>query len=193
MHYRSRLIASAALITLWSTSGLAEVPTSPDAKPPADAKSGSEDAAEVKPEGNPPAEAPPPLPQSVPAPPNATQAPAASAAPAAAGQWIYTRQYGWTWMPYGDEYVYTPSDEAADPYAYVYLPATGWAWMAAPWIWGTGPFPYYGAYGGWRYHWYRGPGFHVRAPERPVFRGGYGGHFGGHSGGHFGGHAGGRH
>src|ERR1017187_3920509 len=55
-----------------------------------------------------------------------------------AGQWVYTEQYGWVWMPYGDQYTYEGTAYDTSPYAYVYYPSYGWAWLAAPWIWGWG-------------------------------------------------------
>jgi hypothetical protein len=91
----------------------------------------------------------------------AAQVPAATATaaapPAPAGQWVYTAQYGWVWMPYSNSFVYAPAG-IATPYMYVYGPAFGWAWVGAPWVWGYGPgvffgvgvsatfFPWYGHY-----------------------------------------------
>jgi hypothetical protein len=69
------------------------------------------------------------------------------------GQWVYTSQYGWIYMPYGDQYAYS---HAASSYAYVYYPAFGWRWLAAPWIIGSGPYPHFGAHGPFAYGWYRG-------------------------------------
>ena len=39
------------------------------------------------------------------------------------GQWIYTQQYGWIWMPYGDAYAYVPPAGYGAPYAYADLNA----------------------------------------------------------------------
>ena len=146
----------------------------------------------MEPQGLPPTKAPPPPPESVPLPPESTsQAQAPAGTEAEDGQWIDTSPYGWVWMPYGDEFVYTPNDVNAQPYAYVYYPGGGWRWIVAPWIWGIGPIPYFGVGGPWRFHWYRGPAYHPRAPDRPLFRGGYrapssgsraSGKAGGHSG-----------
>jgi hypothetical protein len=72
------------------------------------------------------------------------------------GQWVYTSQYGWIWMPYGNSYVYVAS--GADPLMYLYYPAVGWCWAVAPWVWGWGAMPYFGVVGPWRYGWY-GHGF----------------------------------
>lgn len=141
-------------------------------------------APETTPQGAPPSNAPPPPPANPPAPPAEAQSQAEPPAPQTeTGQWMYTSQYGWVWVPYGDEYVYTPEDESGEPYLYLYYPARGWRWVAAPWVWGLGPLPYFGPAGAWRFHWYRGPAYHARVPGRPLFRGGYVGPRGGARGG----------
>ena len=76
----------------------------------------------------------------------------AVAPPPASGQWVYTGQYGWVFMPYGAGYTYLPA--SAYPDMYVYYPAYGWRWVVAPWVWGIGPRPYFGVYGGTRFGWY---------------------------------------
>jgi hypothetical protein len=134
---------------------------------------------EVVPQGSPPATEPPPPPAQPPQPPKADagsspQAPSDAQPATSTGQWVYTNQYGWIWIPYGDEYVFTPADESAEPYEFIYWPTRGWIWVAAPWIWGIGPLPYFGVFGPWHYHWYRGPVFHPRSAARPLFHGGYG-------------------
>ena len=68
------------------------------------------------------------------------------------GQWVYTQQYGWVWMPYADDFLYFPS--YGPPYAYLYYPLYGWTWVIAPWIYGWGPWPYFGFYGAVHYGWY---------------------------------------
>jgi hypothetical protein len=73
------------------------------------------------------------------------------------GQWVYTSQYGWLWMPYDNTYTYLPP-EGGVPDMYVYYPSVGWSWVVAPWIWGYGPVPYYGACGTVGFAWY-GVGF----------------------------------
>src|SRR5664280_2245442 len=82
-----------------------------------------------------------------PAPPSAHKArpqPAAQVAESADGQWVYSDQYGWIWMPYAQAYTYvTP---AGSPYEYVYYPTFGWRWVYAPWVLGWGPAPYWGVY-----------------------------------------------
>ncbi len=58
----------------------------------------------VPPAGSQPAQPPP-------APPSPAPAPQAQGQPsqsALQGQWVYTQQYGWVWMPYGDDYTYAP-------------------------------------------------------------------------------------
>ncbi len=73
--------------------------------------------------------------------------------PSATGQWVYTAQYGWVWMPYGNAYTYVPPNGGA-PDMYLYYPDVGWTWVVAPWIWGWGPMPYYGLYGTAGFGWY---------------------------------------
>ncbi|MGZ6125196.1 MAG: hypothetical protein ACXWLR_09575 [Myxococcales bacterium] len=96
--------------------------------------------------------------------------PAPAAAPRAAapsGQWVYTSQYGWVWMPYGQQYVDEGTYGADTPYQYIYTARLGWAWCAAPWLWGWGAYPYFGVPGPYRFGWYRG-----------LYRSGYGwGHY----------------
>src|SRR3954462_10451915 len=106
----------------------------------------------------PPEQAPPPpsqAPQAVP-PPEAQQdaPPVANLPPPPVrpgalppGQWVDTAQYGWVWMPYDRAYSYAPLDAGGDPYLYLYTPLYGWRWLAAPWVLGIGPRPYFGVYG----------------------------------------------
>ena len=95
----------------------------------------------------PPAEPPPgtaPQPQAPADPAQAEPpvAPAPSVTPqiASQGEWVYTSQYGWTWVPYGS----TTTTVGAEPYVYLYAPSFGWRWFVSPW--GVGPF-HYGAWG----------------------------------------------
>jgi hypothetical protein len=176
---------------------------------PSDDSSDDADAPDVPAEA-PPAEAPPAPPaeappiqapqrvQRAPNPPGVQPQPPPQAV---TGQWVFTQQYGWLWMPYGDQYVSTPQATAGVtvyPYAYVYYPAYGWTWLSAPWVWGGGPSIHFSV-GPRYYHWYHRPHFVgrgiIRGPVRgyhPGFRGGIRGHigpsrFGGHlRGGHFG-------
>ncbi|HTP25841.1 MAG TPA: hypothetical protein VMK12_09305 [Anaeromyxobacteraceae bacterium] len=87
-----------------------------------------------------------------------------------AGQWVYTQQYGWIWIPYSDSYSYVPPGGEGEPYEYVFEPDLGWCWLAAPWVWGYGPWPYFGPYGpghfGWYGHgWWRTPGLWSYRPS----------------------------
>src|SRR4051812_15365813 len=157
--------------------------------------------AQEGPEYQPPSiPAPPPPPQAAPADYYAAAAPA----PAPSGQWVYTNQYGWVWMPYGANYTYVAGPGVA--YSYTYYPRFGWRWVSAPWVIGYGPSPFWGRLGPSRFAWYGHPGFrgyaHGGWSGRPVFRspvahvawhgGGFhgGGFHGGgfHGGGHFGRH-----
>jgi hypothetical protein len=69
------------------------------------------------------------------------------------GQWVYTEQYGWVWMPYGDKFTHVPPDGGV-PNMYVYYPEAGWCWVIAPWLWGWGPRPYFGMLGPGFYGWW---------------------------------------
>jgi hypothetical protein len=83
-----------------------------------------------------------------------TGAPVAVAPPRAGGQWVYTDQYGWVWIPYGSQYTYSPTIAGASPYQYVYYPSVGWSWLLAPWVFGWGVNPYFGVYGTTHFAWY---------------------------------------
>lgn len=109
----------------------------------------------VQPDSAAPTLPPPPPPAERPAPP---PAPAESQSPSGAstGEWIYTTQYGWLWMPFANDYTFVPKDGSA-PDMYVYYPSIGWCWVVAPWVWGFGPMPYFGPYGS-RFGWW-GNGF----------------------------------
>ncbi len=130
----------------------------------------------------PPSELPPAPPSEMPAAPQ-VEAPAQSGAPVPPGQWVYTQQYGWVWMPYADAYTSVPANGSGEPYAYVYYPAySTWTWIAAPWVWGIGPWPVFGVYGPARFAWYghgwwRYPSHWHYAPSRAWggsgFRPGY--------------------
>jgi hypothetical protein len=102
-------------------------------------------------------------------------APAPVAPPAADGQWVYTIQYGWVWMPYGANYTYAPGGNVA--YTYAYYPRFGWRWLSAPWVVNVGPSPFWGRLGPSHYAWYRSPAYrgHVavggwRERPMPVYR-----------------------
>jgi hypothetical protein len=112
------------------------------------------------PEASPPAD-PAPAPPSA----NAPGSPVpGEKAPAARppGQWVYTSQYGWVWMPFADTYTWVPPGGWGEPYQYVYYPTFGWTWVVAPWIWGWGPCPFFGIVGPghfwwWQRGWWRHP------------------------------------
>ena len=72
------------------------------------------------------------------APPPVNIAPPAATAPGAfpPGQWVSTSQYGWVWMPYGQNYTYAPTEAGGDPYQYLYSQTYGWRWLPAPWVFG---------------------------------------------------------
>lgn len=138
-------------------------------------------AGSATPPSGPPAEPAPAPPARTPPPPQPEEQQAEATTP---GQWAYTQQYGWVWMPYADRYLYLPP--YGPPYAYLYYPAYGWTWVAAPWIFGWGPWPSFGFYGAVHFGWYghgwwrepwrwragppRGIGTYRPAPGRPAAR-----------------------
>jgi hypothetical protein len=121
----------------------------PPAEPPAVTEQAQPEQAQ--PQATPPQEAPPQ---------QAQPAPVRSGTPD--GQWVYTQQYGWIWIPYSDEYV--AAYDSGPPYEYVYYPAYGWVWVAAPWIYGWGPWPYFGFYGAVNFGWFAGGGWWWGSP-----------------------------
>lgn len=151
-----RRICLALLVAAAPALGLAQ-PADPGAPPPApppppDAPAGAPPAAQPA--------APEPL-QPPPPPAQVTAPPAPQPAAGPPGQWVYTSQYGWLWMPYGREYTYVPGDPQVFPDEYVYYPAYGWRWVVAPWVYGYGPAPYWGALGPRAFVWYARPWFRV--------------------------------
>jgi hypothetical protein len=120
-----------------------------------------------------PREAPPTPPDPVP-PPSEQPPPGAHPNAAPPGGWVYTQQYGWVWMPYGDAYWYVPPNGYGQPYQYIYYPTGGWVWVAAPWIWGIGPWPWFGVvrparFGWYAFGWWRVPWrWHRPVPFRGV-------------------------
>jgi hypothetical protein len=131
-----------------------------------------EPAPGATPEAAPPSELPPAPPSETP--PYQAQEQAPSSVPP--GQWVYTQQYGWIWMPYSDGYTYYPPGGYGEPYAYVFYPAYGWIWLAAPWVWGYGPWPFFGVYGSVGYAWY-GHGY-WRYPAHWHYAPYHGGYYG---------------
>jgi hypothetical protein len=112
-------------------------------------------------------------PQGAPSPQQAAPPPGQEAAPPPAGwvytyptgQWVYTTDYGWVWVPAGTS---TTAIEGV-PYSYMYTPASGWTWYVSPWGWG----PYH--YGLWVRHAWRPVGWHggwVAHPRVTVRLGG---------------------
>jgi hypothetical protein len=108
------------------------------------------------------------------------------------GQWVYTSDYGWVWVPAGTA---TTVVEGV-PYAELYTPAYGWTWYVSPWGFGSyhyGPWVAHTWHPvGWRGGWVAHPRVAVRlgAPHFGVHYGAavhYGGgvHYG--AGAHFGG------
>jgi hypothetical protein len=145
------------------------------ATPAAFAQANADAPPPAQPPGPPPTEAPPlpaegtsaeGLPQ--PPPPDSTPPPSAQAAPQPAppaaappGQWVYTAQYGWLWIPYSRAYTYVPPDPQVYPDQFVYYPAYGWRWVVAPWVYGYGPSPFWGPLGPRYFVWYSRPWFRV--------------------------------
>jgi hypothetical protein len=98
--------------------------------------------------------------------------------PSTQGEWAYTDQYGWIWVPYADNFVNVPSGGAV-PQMYVYQPSVGWTWVLAPWVWGLGPQPYLvvgpGRFAWWGKgfgHWHGFNGEYAQWPARGYYHGG---------------------
>jgi hypothetical protein len=163
--------------------------------------------AQAQPPGAAPQSSPPPPPPTIPAAPfaqpmethaqpGAAPSPGGASAPGAppptapgaappAGQWTFTQQYGWLWMPYDQRYTYVV-DSASLAYEYVWYPTFGWSWVVAPWVLGLGVTPFWGAGGPMRFAWYAHPWFRVgTAHLHPTWgrdlapRGAFGRGFGG--------------
>ncbi len=65
----------------------------------------------------------------------------------ASGQWVYTNQYGWVWMPYGNSYTYVRRLAAMrQTCTSITRPSVG-AGSLRPRVWGWGPMPFFGVYG----------------------------------------------
>lgn len=121
------------------------------ASPAAESQASTADSA-VQPSAPQPGSLPPAPPAVAPAPPaSGSQVQQPGVPP---GQWVFTQQYGWVWMPYGAAYTFTSDYENGNPYMYVYYPSTGWTWVNAPWLWGWGPMPFIGISGGMHFVWY---------------------------------------
>jgi hypothetical protein len=142
--------------------------------PPPGSELGAAPTTPLQPPGPPPSETPPAPAAGIPTPPHAQpiepSRPATPAAPAPAvptGQWVYTHQYGWLWIPYAQEYTYVIPN-AALAYEYVFYPAFGWRWVVAPWVLGFGVAPFWGVLGPTHFIWYARPWFRVAIPYYPY-------------------------
>jgi hypothetical protein len=135
-----------------------------------------------------------PLPAQEQTPPVQTAPPTQTAAPQPGGQWVYTTEYGWVWVPEGS----TASPVGDEPYVYLYTPVHGWTWYVSPW--GVGPFyagPWLHRPWAWHYaprvwsgHAWFAPRVYTGPRAYGGFHGGYQGgfHGGGYHGGFHGGH-----
>jgi hypothetical protein len=144
-----------------------QVPAAPGAPPPPPVQAG-----QMAPPPQPAAAPPGPAPSAPPAgaaPVAQSSAPPVAEPADATGQWIYTSQYGWLWMPYSRDYTYVSAD-GGEAYEYAYYPNSGWRWVYSPWVLGWGPSPYWGRVGPRRYVWYTHPWFRVGVVHRgPVY------------------------
>jgi hypothetical protein len=147
--------ALATLLLTYPLLGGAQV-SPPVTAPPAPVQPPEPAASTLPP---PPASTLPPPPVHVSAPPLPMAPPQAERVNVAPidGQWVYTSQYGWLWMPFAPQFVHVPPG-GAPPQMFVYYPAFGWQWVVAPWVWGLGPQPFFGVHGVARFPWW-GRGF----------------------------------
>lgn len=116
--------------------------------------------------------------QYAPAPQQYTPPPPQPAQPAAnswvysypSGQWVYSSDRGWIWVPAG------ASATLVDgvPYTYLYTAGSGWNWYVSPW--GFGPYRF-GAWArrpwyppGWRGGWVASPRIRGRLGTPRGFR-----------------------
>jgi len=139
---RSTLLVAALATVLGSSGSWAQMPPPPPPTPPVP--------------GTPP---PPP-----PVPPNAMEQAQPTLPP---GQWVYTAQYGWVWMPYGTNFTWI--SPPGEPYMFVYG-GWGWGWLPAPWLLGAGPALYFGVGGHEHEHytWYGHPEYWHGHPHQPA-------------------------
>jgi hypothetical protein len=144
----------------WNGAPDAPAQKAPAPPPPAETQPQPPPAPQAEPTQ--PTPPPPPTGETQPPPPPGSQAapqyppaPQVTEQMAAQGEWVYTTQYGWTWVPNGS----TAMSVGVQPYVYLFAPAYGWRWFVSPW--GVGPF-YYGAWG-WGPRW--GPRY---APPRGL-------------------------
>jgi hypothetical protein len=120
---------------------------------------------DVQPPSPPPTSQPPPPPPP-PAPPTAQpiEPPQANTVPPPGpsdvkGEWVYTAQYGWVWMPYDRQYTHVDVNSGV-AFVFVFYPRFGWRWVLAPWVFGLGPRPYF-VRGPAHFAWYAHPWFRV--------------------------------
>ena len=109
------------------------------------------------PETRPPPPPPPAPPTAQPIEPpqvTANTAPAPSNVP---GEWVYTAQYGWVWMPYDQQYTHV-IDTSGVAYMFVFYQPFGWRCVLAPWVFGLGPRPHF-VHGPGHFAWYAHPWF----------------------------------
>jgi len=189
-----------ALVLLFSAPSFAQDQPAQPPPPPPPAESTVQ--VQVQPSTPPPQQAAPPPPaaaQQQPPPQQAAPDQGQEAPPPQSqwvysyptGQWVYTADYGWMWVPANT----ATQDAEGVPYTYLYTPAYGWTWYVSPW--GIGPY-YYGGWVrhpwhpvGWRGGWVAQPRVFVRLGGHAGWGRGYGRVGGGwHGGGavHVGGH-----
>jgi hypothetical protein len=119
----------------------------------------------ARPPTPPPDAQPPPPPPSPPPPisqpmqPAQTNPPPAPAPSNVNGEWVYTAQYGWIWIPYDQQYTYVNVNSGV-AFEFAFYPRFGWRWVLAPWVLGLGPGPYF-IHGPRLFAWYRHPWFRV--------------------------------
>jgi hypothetical protein len=146
----SSLSRCAARLALCIGAGLAPSAFAQGAAPPASAAPAYEPPA--------PPEHPTPPEAKASAPPGTVPAPPADSAELPSdGQWVYTSQYGWVYMPYAENYTYVPAN--GYPFEFVYGPGWGWRWVSAPWVFSIGPAPYWGPRGSAYFAWHAHPWF----------------------------------
>jgi hypothetical protein len=105
----------------------------------------------------PPPAAAPPTAQPIEPPPGEITAPPPPPSASVGGEWVYTNQYGWIWMPYDQQYTHVIQDSGT-AYEFVYYPSFGWRWVVAPWVFGIGPRPHF-VHGPVHFAWYAHPWF----------------------------------
>jgi hypothetical protein len=96
---------------------------------------------------------------------------AALVVPMPSGQWVFTQEYGWMWLPHDQMYAQVVENShsrfgySSVAYEYAYYPAFGWRWVVAPWILRFGAVPYWGALGPAHFAWYAHPWFRIASLE----------------------------